>query len=102
VHGLILTIAADAPLVTSQHTPLEIAHVTFLGNIAHQARYILGVRLLDSGTARDVSGVLRITRGGGGWDDEEEGEFKDRSEDGSELLYYVGGDGGVRVFERGQ
>jgi len=52
----------------------------------------MGVRELDTGVARDVSGVLRIGRGGGeGTEDVEE----------KEVLYFVGSDGGVRVFERG-
>jgi len=55
----------------------------------------VSLRGLDTGTARDVSGVLRITRGVQEEDDVgEEGEER-------ELLYFVGGDGGVRVFERG-
>ena len=57
----------------------------------------MGVRLLDSGTARDVSGVVRITVG----DNAAEAEVAHRVEE-KELLYFVGGDGGVRVFERGQ
>lgn len=58
----------------------------------------MGVRALETGAARDVSGVLRITRGGGygGW--EEEGEGMGRE---VELLYLVGRDGNVKVFERG-
>ena len=56
----------------------------------------MSLRLLDSGTASDVSGVLRITRGGRG-----AGEDGLTAED-KEVLYFVGGDGGVKVFERGQ
>ena len=55
----------------------------------------MGLRLLDTGAAKDVSGVLRVTRGpdeGEGW-----GEVDER-----EVLYFVGGDEGVRVFERGE
>lgn len=52
----------------------------------------MSVRELDTGAARDISGVLRIGRGGGeGAEDIDE----------KEVLYFVGGDGGVRVFERG-
>lgn len=51
------------------------------------------MRLLDTGTAKDVSGVVRITRGGGGLE---------RAIEEHEYLYHVGGDGGVKVFERGQ
>ena len=55
---------------------------------------VISLRLLDTGTAKDVSGVLRITRGGA--------REAQRSLEEKEYLYYVGGDGGVRVFERGQ
>ena len=50
---------------------------------------VISLRLLDTGTAKDVSGVIRITH--------REARVKDH-----EYLYHVGGDGGVRVFERGQ
>ncbi len=59
--------------------------------LTHQASVVVGLRGLDTGVARDVSGVLRITRGG---DDGDEVEEK-------EVLYYVSGDGSVKVFERG-
>ena len=55
----------------------------------------MSARELDTGGAKDVSGVLRITMGGGEWD-EEEGNVDER-----ECLVFVGGDGGIRVFERG-
>lgn len=64
----------------------------------------MGVRALETGAARDVSGVLRITRGGGygGWEEEgeEEGEGMGMGKE-VELLYLVGRDGNVKVFERG-
>jgi len=59
----------------------------------------MGLRLLDTGTARDVSGVIRITIGDQAAEDEQ--DIRRRIEE-RELLYFVGGDGGVRVFERGQ
>jgi elongator complex protein 6 len=59
----------------------------------------MGVRLLDTGTARDVSGVIRITVGDAGSQD---GENMSKKVGEKELLYFVGGDGSVRVFERGQ
>ena len=61
-------------------------------SLSHQARQILSVRELDTGVARDVSGVLRV---GGRGDEVAEGV------EATELLYFVAGDGGVRVFERG-
>ncbi len=51
-------------------------------------------RGLDTGYAKDVSGVLRISRGAGTEPVETDIEEK-------EYLYFVEGDGGVRVFERG-
>lgn len=59
----------------------------------------MSLRLLDTGTARDVSGVLRVTLGNETGANEK--DIQDRVEE-RELLYFVGGDGGVRVFERGQ
>ena len=57
----------------------------------------MSLRLLDTGTARDVSGVIRIAAGR----QSEKTEGGSYSE-GNELLYFVGGDGSVKVFERGQ
>lgn len=68
-------------------------HAALVNGFAHQARVIWGVRGLETGTARDVSGVLRVGRGAG-VEEEEEVEEK-------EVLYFAGEDGGVRVFERG-
>lgn len=90
-YATIITSSADSTLLHPANTPLEVNHAALVTGFAHQARVILGVRGLESGTARDVSGVLRIGRGAEG---EEELEEK-------EVLYFAGGDGGVRVFERG-
>ena len=54
----------------------------------------MSVRGLDTGVAKDVSGVLRISKGVGESADEEDVEE-------TECLYYTGSDGGVKVFERG-
>ncbi|KAJ9155163.1 hypothetical protein NKR23_g1606 [Pleurostoma richardsiae] len=94
VHATILTLAADDPLVAAQTTALERRHAAFVLELAHEAEVVLSLRLLDTGAARDVSGVVRITRGGG---DPGGREIEER-----EYLYHVGGDGGVKVFERGQ
>jgi elongator complex protein 6 len=99
VHSVVVTLSADTPLTLAQQTPLEVDHAAFLLSTAHHADFVLSLRLLDSGTARDVSGVIRITAG------DEEAEDSDaarRKLEERELLYFVGGDGGVKVFERGQ
>lgn len=84
--------------MASHQTPLETDHAALLLSLAHQADFIMSLRLLDSGTARDVSGVVRITAG----DQETDVDQNIQRLEEKELLYFVGGDGGVRVFERGQ
>ncbi|KAH6628673.1 hypothetical protein F5144DRAFT_631781 [Chaetomium tenue] len=88
-HAVIITLAADDPLIKEQETTLEKQHAWFALSLAHEADMVTSLRLLDTGTAKDVSGVIRITH--------REARVKDH-----EYLYHVGGDGGVRVFERGQ
>jgi elongator complex protein 6 len=70
------------------------------------SRRIMGVRVLDTGVARDVSGVVRVTEQRVGWMDlglgNEGNEKKDgESGKGKEFLYQIKGDGSVKVFERG-
>lgn len=96
VYATIMALSADAPLIDSQQTPLETNHAALVLGTAHQAELIMSLRLLDTGTARDVSGVIRITLGEGA----ETGDGQQLEE--KELLYFVGGDGAVKVFERGQ
>ena len=64
--------------------------------MAHRARSVMQLRTLETGAARDVSGVLRISRGGG-WTAEAGDSLDER-----ELLYYIQRDGGLRVFGRGE
>ncbi|KAL2353798.1 hypothetical protein BJ546DRAFT_880993, partial [Cryomyces antarcticus] len=107
VHSTVIVAGADAPLLSppspsslsSATSPLEQDHTAFVVGLAHQARCVMGVRRLDTGGARDVSGVVRITRGGdyiGVENEDEDVEVEEK-----ELLYHVKGDGGVSVFERG-
>ena len=90
VHAAVLAVAADFPLVQARNTPLEIEHAALVMGMTHQAQSVMSLRGLETGAARDVSGVLRVSRGGEG-EGTEEGEW----------LYLVGGDGGVKIFERG-
>ncbi|KAH7037644.1 uncharacterized protein B0I36DRAFT_359312 [Microdochium trichocladiopsis] len=97
VYSTIITLSADEPLIQAQNTPLEKRHASLVLSTAHTADLVISVRLLDTGSARDVSGVLRVTAGGSGGGDAGEPEPDER-----ELLYHIGGDGAARVFERGQ
>ena len=94
MHDAIITSCADLALTQSNNTPLEKAHAAYVMNIAHQATLIMNVRGLDTGYAKDVSGALRVSRGAGAMSANREVEEK-------EYLYFLEGDGGVNVFERG-
>ncbi|KAL8807386.1 MAG: hypothetical protein Q9182_000725 [Xanthomendoza sp. 2 TL-2023] len=102
VHATIVSASADFPLIQAQNTPLELNHASLVTSVAHQAKVLWSVRELDTGSARDVSGVLRITRGPA-MEFEADGNSSKEGveEDEKELLYFIAGDSGVRVFERG-
>ncbi|KAJ6264162.1 hypothetical protein Dda_0304 [Drechslerella dactyloides] len=77
-------------------TPLELSHANLLLSLSHTADAILSLRLLDTGVAKDISGVLRVTRGAGNlWRDGNAGVVEEK-----ELLYHEA-DAGVRIFARG-
>lgn len=82
---------------------MEKETAAFAAQQGHVARLVVGTRGLETGVARDVSGVLRLARGGG-WNDESEDldrkDGLDQVKD-MEVLYHVAQDGSVRVFERG-
>ncbi|KXS96427.1 hypothetical protein AC578_3009 [Pseudocercospora eumusae] len=102
VYSTIVTCSADQPLVSSAtgespSTPIEAETAAFVTAQAHAARLVLSVRELDTGAAKDISGVLRITKGGEIYDlDEHEIDTKE-----AELLYLVQRDGNAKVFSRG-
>lgn len=69
--------------------------------LAHRADMVLQLRTLDTGAAKDVSGVLRMSRGAG-YETEMEGGKDEGEIVEKEVLYFVQRDGGVRVFGRGE
>ncbi|KAJ5780476.1 hypothetical protein N7457_005636 [Penicillium paradoxum] len=102
-HATVLTLATDAPLIHNASisagllaTPIETEHAALAIGLAHRARSVMQLRTLDTGAAKDVSGVLRISRGGGMSSSEEE-SLEER-----EALYFIQRDGGVTVFGRGE
>ncbi|KAJ6133339.1 hypothetical protein N7471_008554 [Penicillium samsonianum] len=102
-HATVLTLATDAPLIHNASTsggqlatPIETEHAALVIGLAHRARSVMQLRTLDTGAAKDVSGVLRISRGGGLNTSEEE-TLEER-----EALYFIQRDGGVKVFGRGE
>ncbi|KAK6502255.1 hypothetical protein TWF506_002838 [Arthrobotrys conoides] len=75
-------------------TPLELSHANLMISLGHTADAILSLRFLDTGVAKDISGVLKVTRGAGNL-----GETGGVVEE-KEMLYYES-DTGVRIFARG-
>ncbi|KAJ5766852.1 uncharacterized protein N7511_004468 [Penicillium nucicola] len=102
-HATVLTLATDAPLIHNASvsagqlaTTIESEHAAFAIGLAHRARSVMQLRTLETGAAKDVSGVLRISRGGG-WSAGEEESLEEK-----EVLYFIQRDGGVSVFGRGE
>jgi elongator complex protein 6 len=82
-------------------TDLDVAQKAFVVGLGHQANLLMQLRPLDTGVAKDVSGILRVTRGSMMGEDEEE-EVSDMVWKETEVLYHVRGDGVVRLWERGE
>jgi elongator complex protein 6 len=106
VSHVLIHIQSDNPLLSlsTPPQPLEISHHNLVVKLGHMSRRILGVRVLDTGVARDVSGVIRITEQRIGWMElglEDETRIDADGGRGKEFLYQVKGDGSVRVFDRG-
>ncbi|KAI7366299.1 hypothetical protein KC354_g4232 [Hortaea werneckii] len=115
VHATIVTCAADTPILAAAAavaaspaggegvpTPLEAESAAFAVQQGHSAEFVVSARELETGAAKDVSGVLRVTRGGAAFAREEEEEEKGGEEvKEMEALYMVQRDGNVKVFERG-
>lgn len=104
-NSTVISCSADLPLVvaadqsiTKKSLPLEIDTAAFMTQQAHGAQLVMSVHELSSGAAKDVSGTLRITRGGDSEMDSEIG--LDVPE--MELLYLIQRDGTVKVFGRGE
>ncbi|KAI6837244.1 hypothetical protein KC340_g3712 [Hortaea werneckii] len=113
VHATIVTCAADTPILAAAATtaspaggegvptPLEAESAAFAVQQGHSAEAVVSARELETGAAKDVSGVLRVTRGGAAFAREEEEEKSGEEVKEMEALYLVQRDGNVKVFERG-
>ncbi|KAL4884718.1 hypothetical protein BJY04DRAFT_181862 [Aspergillus karnatakaensis] len=103
----LVTISADSPLIHNASvfahqtaTPLETEHAAFSVGLAHRAEMVIQLRNLETGAARDVSGVLRVSKGGA-WGQRDSAGAEESWEE-KEVLYFVQRDGGVSVFGRGE
>ncbi|KAF2857015.1 hypothetical protein T440DRAFT_550303 [Plenodomus tracheiphilus IPT5] len=106
ISHILTHVQADTPLLSlsTPAQPLQLEHHNLLVKLAHMSSRVVGLRVLDTGVARDVSGVLRVTEHKTGWlnlgfNGGVEGE--EETVKGREFLYQVKGDGSVKVFERG-
>lgn len=90
-HVTIMTFAVDPPLIQSPTTPLELNQRDLISWTAHAAELVICLTPLKTGAAKDVSGSLRISRGG---------TKSSRMLEETQFLYQLGGDGSVRVFEK--
>jgi len=100
VHGVVTTCAADSALLHSTDasaTPLELEHTTLARGLAHQARWLFQLRPLETGQSKEVSGSIRISKGGA-WESTE--GTRDLVE--GEWLFHFRTDGGVKVWGRGE
>jgi len=120
MHSIITAIPADTPFLAPaedaavahlhnhrQHSgsgsgfePLAIDNAAFMVSLTHMAKWVLSCRMLETGWAEDVSGVVRVTRGGCADGDDEEYRGDEVRE--GEWLYHVGGDASVKVWGRGE
>ncbi|KEF58154.1 uncharacterized protein A1O9_06078 [Exophiala aquamarina CBS 119918] len=110
--SLVVTCSGDGPLlhnhdgVSASATRLEADHALFVTSMAHQSQWLFQLRGLDTGTANDVSGVVRVSRGGAEGDDHRDGGMsrgpRQEDLDDAEWLYQIKGDGSARVWGRGE
>ncbi|KAK3049027.1 hypothetical protein LTR09_009681 [Extremus antarcticus] len=117
VYATVINCSADLPFISvsaaavkdartgsrtaTLHTELERHTANYRVQQAHIATFVMACRELATGAAKDVSGVLRVTRGGGIYNVlREDPEWVDAFKE-TEVLYLVGRDGNVKVFERG-
>ncbi len=67
-----------------------------LTSLVHRAYSVISLRPLQTGTAKDVTGVIRVTRGGA-WYDFERGNRDSGESEEWEMLYRVE-DGRAKLF----
>src|SRR5271155_3071899 len=89
--------ADDNLLDSSNSTPLAQNQSILLTSLVHRAHSVISLRPLQTGTAKDVTGILRLTRGGAWYnfntaltrdsDETQEWEMLYRLEDGRAKLF---------------
>jgi elongator complex protein 6 len=98
VHATVIMLRADlfdSEVEPQTPTPMQIQQQQLVLSLAHQANAVFSVRRLDTGLAKDVAGVLRVTTA-----------MRDCTDDGQgspakEFLYQVHDNRTAVVWERG-
>ncbi|KAI5806871.1 hypothetical protein EDC01DRAFT_742591, partial [Geopyxis carbonaria] len=96
VTSTVLVVNADSSLITRNSTRLEMEHSAFVLTLAHQASTTVSLRMLDTGVAKDVSGIIRVTKNKGCQEMSPGIDFDDE-----EFLYVVK-DSSINMFNRGE
>lgn len=100
IHSVVITCAADSGLlhkIDASATPLELEHTTLVRSLAHQTRWLFQLRPLETGQSKEVSGSVRVSKGGA-WENAENAKDLDEGE----WLFHVNNHGGVKVWGRGE
>lgn len=100
--SLILSCNADTPLLYTDveaATTLEKHQRGFLASMAHQSCWVFQIRGLDTGIAKDVTGVLRVSHGGS--DELTSRETSNQLSD-REWLYRLKSDASISIWLRGE
>jgi elongator complex protein 6 len=91
VYSTVVMLQSDIFVPTqreSEGSPLQLEQQQLLISCAHQADYVVSVRKLDTGLAKDISGVVRITSNG-------------LKRSGKEYLYRVDTNLSAKAWDRG-
>jgi hypothetical protein len=83
-------------LYSSPPTTLSTNQSVLLNSLIHRAHSVLSLRPLKTGTAKDVNGVMRVTKGGTWYDFDRPNGFSENEE--WEMLYRVE-DGRTKLFK---
>ncbi|KAK7205073.1 hypothetical protein BZA70DRAFT_172495 [Myxozyma melibiosi] len=98
IAGISVISVSGSNAVLRGATSLSQGQEALFFSLLNRASAVFSIRSLDSGYAKDVTGVIRITKGG-----QPSGDGKAPSIDEGEYHYFVGEGNlsGVRVFEKG-
>ena len=101
VEHLVISCNADSPLMHHRDglgTPLEKHNGSLVVSLAHSADLMFQLRNLNTGAAKDVTGILRVSHSG----NYETLPRLAASTPDCEWLYHWKGDGSVRLWTRGE